>query len=529
MSKSTKVFLFLVLGVIILFFGGRYFIFWKIKQTVITKIEELKSKGILIEYESIDVNSFSGSIKITDVKVDEEGPDSICVAGATLSEIEVQGLSVISYLLKKKISIASIYLKEPWIQYSSRSRKFNSTTEGQQSGDKPGLKGIEIELFKIDSGKVEMVDSASCKVTMKGRLNLSVKNFSIINLSSDSVQWKVESVVANGIEIDLPTRFYNMKLQQVAYYQNDQMIQLDSLFLKTTLDRAEFAKRSAKQVDQFNVVMPSLQILGFDPGKSAQPSIIAREINLHFDMDVYRDKRYPRAWRKPKILPIPFLRKFSFPIKIDSLIILPSKIVYHEHPEKGEGVGKISFNELKGGMYNISNDSTGEASMRVYSKFMNAGDLNVNFTFPLEKQKLYTVKGSLTNFSMPSINTMLEPAAHIKIESGKMQAMKFDFSYDSKESNGELELRYSDLKVVAIKDDEEKSTNKIVTLIIGALIKKKIDKNDPIDKRTGTIKWERDTQKAILNYWWKSVFSGFKSVFGFNSSPKKGDDKKKKS
>ncbi len=523
MKKSSKrgILYSVLILMVLLFFGGRAFIFWKIKKTFSNKIENLQSQGIAMTYLSFDVNFFSGNLKLKEVQI-KIGSDSVCSSGGTIEELSIKGISFISLLLDKKLSISSVVLRHPWVLYADHHKKTNS----EKSRANSSLKDLQIDLVRIDSGRLEMVDSASCGVTLKARLNFVLDNFSVTNINTDSMKWKVEDVTASAIAIDLPTRFYSLTLQKLSYHHKEKLIQLDSLELLPTLDRLEFAKKTGRQMDQFNLMMASLVVNGFEMSETIKPSFIAREVVFRFNLEVFRDKRFQRALRKPTILPVAFLHKLNFPLHIDSIRILPSLVSYQEHPEKGDAIGRISFNDLSAAIYNVSNDSSGISEMKVRTRFMNAGDLNVNFKFPHEVNKIYAAKGSLLNFSMPEINTMLEPVANIKIETGQLQAMKFNFQYDNKKSEGELELRYTDLKILGVKDDAYKSTNKIVTLIIGAFVKKKIDKNDSKDKRTGNIHWERDTQKAIFNYWWKSVLSGIKSVYGFeNSSEKKGKKK----
>ncbi|HWA32975.1 MAG TPA: hypothetical protein VG737_02545, partial [Cyclobacteriaceae bacterium] len=180
---------------------------------------------------------------------------------------------------------------------------------------------------------------------------------------------------------------------------------------------------------------------------------------------------------------------------------------------------------LKASIYNLSNDSTHESvDMHVESRFMDAGSLKADFTFPLRGKKPYTVAGALRDFSMPSVNSMLVPAGNVKVESGKMEEMKFRFRYNAFRSDGELEVNYTDLKVLSLKKDDRKP-NKVVSFLIGLFVKKKIDEKDARDKRLGQVQWERDSQKGILNYWWKSILSGIKSVYNLEGIVGKKDEK----
>jgi hypothetical protein len=288
--------------------------------------------------------------------------------------------------------------------------------------------------------------------------------------------------------------------------------------------RAEFAKRAGRQIDQFTATVPLIHATGFEIGKLL-PSFAAHHVDLQFRLEAFRDKRIPRKKRKPSVLPVNFLKQLSFQLQIDSLTLSDSYAAYEEFPETGDAPGKIFFNGLHGGISNISNRSSQGATMNVASRFMNAGDLAAYFTFPVEAKGPYAVKGSLTNFSMPEINSMLVPVAHFEIEKGKMQSMKFQFQYNEYRSDGNVELSYTDLKVRSLKKNPEKSENKLVSFIINMFVKDDLDKTDAKAKRTGSIEFLRNDQRGILNYWWKSVFSGVKSVYQGKNN---GKDKKRK-
>ncbi len=75
MSKSLKRIIYVALVLVIVFFGARIFIFWKLKSTIVSKIDELKARGVLINYYSIESNSFNGSLSITGLEIEKSNAD----------------------------------------------------------------------------------------------------------------------------------------------------------------------------------------------------------------------------------------------------------------------------------------------------------------------------------------------------------------------------------------------------------------------------------------------------------------------
>jgi hypothetical protein len=213
--------------------------------------------------------------------------------------------------------------------------------------------------------------------------------------------------------------------------------------------------------------------------------------------------------------------------------VIKSFVSYEEIPPGGEEAGMIYFDDLYASVYNISNDHTMAKGieMQAQSRFMGKGMLKVKSQFPWENKEACTISGSLRDFELKEVNTMLEPAANIVIESGRLDELSFQFAYDHEKSNGELELNYRDLKLVTFKEEEKlekaksKKRNKgksedelrkddFKTFLLNAfVIRKNMDENVPEEKRKGTIEFNRNTERSLFNYWWKSLSSGIKSAF----------------
>jgi hypothetical protein len=503
----------LIVSVILLgiYAGARIFVFYKVRSAIETQFAALERKGIYVHYNTIETNAWKGSIRITELEIKFPGSDSVCAASASIPEIYGEGLSIIPLVLEKKLLFTSAFVNYPSLHSANNFRM----KKGPRRHTGP-IQQVSFGRLRIESGSMEITDSISCARRFNANLNALFHNLSLNKPGLDSMKWTVGDSKAWNIAIDLPLHYSKMTISKIAYTSKNELVTLDSMRVAPVIKRLEFARRIKKQSDQFTCFMPSLRALGVVLGPPSAPAVHARSVALKFNLMVYRDKRFPRVWRKPRVMPVRFLRGLPFHLQIDSVQIEPSFVSYEEHPEKGEGTGKIFFKELRATIGNLSNDSVADTRMHVESKFMESGDLRADFTFPLTAKKPYTVTGELNNFSMPQVNPMLVPIGNVKIESGRMKNMKFKFHYNDFVSNGELEVNYSDLKVVSLRHDDRRKTNKIVSLIIGVFVKKDKNEKDTKDERTGPIHWERDSQKGILNYWWKSVLTGIKAVYNLD-------------
>jgi hypothetical protein len=493
-----------------LYAGVRIYVFHKIRSAIETQLGELEAKGFYVHYNAIETNSWRGSLRITELEIKPPGSDSACAASVSIPEISGEGLSILPLVLEKKMLFRSAFINYPSLHRANNFR----LAKGSGRHAHP-IREISFGRLRIESGALEITDSIHCMRTFNGNLNAVFHDLTLKNPGLDSMKWTVGDSKVWNVAIDLPSHYTKMTISGITYTSRTKLLTLDSMQLAPVVNRLEFARKIKKQTDQFTCFLPSLRAEGVVIGPPSAPAVEAKSVVFNFNLMVYRDKRFPRVWRKPRIMPVRFLRSLPYHLQVDSIQIEPSFISYEEYPEKGAGVGRIFFNKVQATVTNLSNDSVADTRMHVTSRFMDSGDLLADFTFPLTAKKPYTVTGSLTNFSMPNVNSMLVPAGNVKIESGHMKNMKFNFHYDDFVSNGELEVNYSNLKVVSLRHDDKRKTNKLVSLIIGVFVKKDNEK-DKKDERTGPIHWERDPQKGILNYWWKSVLTGIKTVYNLD-------------
>lgn len=506
-----------LLIVIALYAGGRIFLYWKMESVIAEKIAEAQSPNICIQYKSLNVDYWLGDVSVDSLVMKLTVSDTICRICGDVARIKIAGISMLSLIFKKELVLRRVKITQPSFSYDER---YGMPDRKRRKPN--ALKSIQIDQLTVDSVGVELIDSATHVAATQARGDVAIEDLKF-PFSEEPPKWSVGRASLKNFAADFKKALYHVTVNSVVYDRREKTVKLDSLHVIPSEEHAEFAKKSGHQVDQFNCIVPSISIEGFEMDTSGTT---VGHVGLSFRMDVYRDKRYPLKHRKPRRMPVAFMDGLGFKFRVDSINVYPSSVTYEEFPENGASTGKIHFNDLTATLSNVSNDtSKGPGEMKVHSRFMESGKLRAHFTFPVSESKPYTVNGALTDFSLTEINPMLIPVGNIKVESGKMREMKFHFVYNSFRSDGELEVNYSDLKVVSLKKDDHRSQNKLLSLLIGAFIKKDIDAKDSKDQRTGKILWERDTQKGILNYWWKSVLSGVKSVYNLDKIMK-SDGKK---
>jgi hypothetical protein len=235
------------------------------------------------------------------------------------------------------------------------------------------------------------------------------------------------------------------------------------------------------------------------------------------DVKVYRDKRKKfRHKIKPTFQEIMY--NYHAPLSIDSIGILHGNVVYTEMVDDARKYGRITFSNISASISKITNDSvykTKEAffSLKAEGMFMDKSQINVLLKARLyDKQNTFTMRGQLSDLELKALNPMLENSAFVMATAGKIDTMNFNFVANNAKATGKMRLLYHGLAVTVLNKETGDSSGlkqKIITFIAN---RKLIDANPLPGKevREGEIDHERDPERFLFNYCFKSIFSGIR-------------------
>jgi hypothetical protein len=205
------------------------------------------------------------------------------------------------------------------------------------------------------------------------------------------------------------------------------------------------------------------------------------------------------------------------------------KVVYSEMVDNARAHGRITFSDIRASIYTITNDSaykSKEAFFRLTAKgkFMDKSQINVRLKARLfEKQNTFTMTGQLSDLEVKKLNPILENSAFVSATAGKIDTMNFSFLANNARASGNMKLLYHGLAVTVINKETGDTTGlkqKVITFIAN---RKLIDANPLPGKevRKGKIDHERDPERFLFNYCFRSILSGIRSTLMKNPGPEK--------
>jgi hypothetical protein len=213
-------------------------------------------------------------------------------------------------------------------------------------------------------------------------------------------------------------------------------------------------------------------------------------------------------------------------LKIDTVSVRHLNVSYTELNHKSKKTGTINFNNTNGHFFNITNNKealqkNNISTARLTTYFMNRGELSLLMSFNLtDKDAAYTYKGSLGQMDLGIVNPAIMPLGMVKITSGKLKQLDFDFKANSKIAHGRVTVLYNDLKVIVLKpdtDNEELKRMRIASLYANIFI---IKHNNPDNEgdipRSFNVAYPRPAGFPFFKFTWQSLLTGIKPCVGFD-------------
>ena len=130
-----------------------------------------------------------------------------------------------------------------------------------------------------------------------------------------------------------------------------------------------------------------------------------------------------------------------------------------------------------------------------------------------ESQNTFSLNGTLSGLEASELNPILEKKVSIYVTSGKIDSMNFSFIADNSKAIGKMIMLYNGLDI-AVKNKRTDDTTALKERFISLLVNRKVLDSNPLpdeDVREGIIDYERDPERFIFGYCFKSILSGIYS------------------
>ncbi|WP_340152248.1 hypothetical protein [uncultured Marivirga sp.] len=402
--------------------------------------------------------------------------------------------------------------------------KINRTKASRPSFE--GRFELEITELIVEGGEILFYDEQNSK---SGRVKTEY------NLFAQALKFKKGEIpeqfqdVAKDIFLEfhnmsyyLQDKLHKVEIKKLAFNLFKQDITINAAHFRPIYSPEKFAELKGDQANHIDIYLDSIRLNSMkwqgDSMFSAK-TIFTNNIKLK----VTKDKNYPLPDDRFVPILIEVLKDSKISIDVRKCIVENMNLSYFEIPSGSQKTGSVSITNIEGEISNITNRTDSierygkELVIKANGNLYDQGKLTADIRYDLNSSYGYfKVAGSLEPMSISAINQYIAKSTPVEIATGKVDELYFTYSGGNQAVLGEMQLKYSDLKIEfnKILNDEEKGDKALSWLANVALSQENPRKNGKF--RVGRIQFSRDTRKSMFSYWSNSLVSGFQSTIGMD-------------
>ncbi|WP_139249611.1 hypothetical protein [Mariniphaga anaerophila] len=313
---------------------------------------------------------------------------------------------------------------------------------------------------------------------------------------------------------------YQFSADSLIYNSARHNVLLKNIAVTPLREKEKFPQMKGFQTDVVEAKIDFIEIKNIDEKRWLQENVLdAKKLQIGSStLEIFRNKKYPFNHNQRPPWPQDLIKNIKQNFVFDSVKLMPSYIKYSELLGISNEPGYITFNDLTfsgGRISNIEKEIRGTKNFELaaQARLLNESWLKTQFSFNLADPGYnHSVKGFLSPMPLKVLNTMVAKSAPFAIEDGQLNKFEFDISFDKDRAQGELNFAYDNLKIAVLHyDNDEVRKAKLASFLANRMV---INSKNPKGKELlpVRIQYSRNQERSILNYWWKSLYSGAKEV-----------------
>jgi hypothetical protein len=522
----------------------------KIKEAVVTSTDGLYT----INLDDISANILTGTVSIKRIVFK---PDTLIykklaskgLAPKHIYHIQVAYLTLahihpLKVYFNKALEIKSILINKPIIRmtyynvpdFRDTIPKDNRTAYQRLS---TYLKSVKIENVIFQDANFKYIDKSLKHNQTTGLKNLTIR---INDLLLDSASQfdksrfyytKNISVQVNDNQWTTNDGNYIIQLKELTTSTAKGSLRLEGLSLVPRYSEMGFSERIKVRKDRYSIHFKEILLHHINyKCLLTQRRFIASNLSLNNGIiAIFTNKALPDpAIDKGNNYPSIALKRLTLPILIDTVEVNNSSLNYSEYSPESKRKGTVSFDQMNGKIYHVTNDSLALLKNK-YSKadftalLMKRGRINLHLNFKLNSPDgAFTYNGNTGKINARILNPVIRPLALIEIKSGLVNEMKFSGKGNIERSEGTVSMSYTNLKIALLKKDDDNDRLKrkgIISAFVNAfiIIKDNPTENDPL--RIANFNYTRQRNASFFNLLWKGILNGIKESIGLGDTVQK--------
>lgn len=488
----------------------------KLRESLEERGDVALGPDVDLQIGNLSIGYFPLSVTLYDIDIGPAGSlrDAEGAKITTVEKIRLSGISLRKFLIDDTISIRAVDISNAdfHILPERVAALFRSDDESEDTDSDVLIGSVSVTRSHLHVYRVAENDAH----TVIRDFNFKAGNLDL-SAATDGLNEIVGSAEfdAESLSHLMESGHYRLDADNPSYSTQPGDLTLDHFRMVPQLSPHELPEKLGHQSDHFDITSGRIQIrdIRIDEWFESNELVAGAILVDDLDLSISRDKNFPDKPRTEKPLLNEQFLNFKFAASVDTLIWKGGSIAYREMEEEQTTFGEIEFTDISIHFSKIQNRNRSESiRAKAYSKLMGISDLNVEFEFSLENNAVQHITGDLSGMQLANLNPVLEPLAFVRIKEGQLHSLYFDFKADDAGAAGSLTAIYDDLSFRTLDQEslEESTGNNIISYLANAVVVR--SSNTENDTRTGDIDFEREKDRSMFSYWWKSLRTGIKST-----------------
>jgi len=490
--------------------------YWIKKQLPII-VNDKNKTAYNIHYEKIEVSLFSRNINATTLLISPKNQPKDSKNGlfSKIESITIKHFNIWDLAFNDLIQAESIIINKPRvILYKKGEKLLNNSKSIKNEIIEPFRKIVAVSNIYLNDGSVDVVSLDTDKPILSvKKIILKLEGILLTDATlKEKIPMRFEKyvLVCDSLYYK-PSAFYAMNIGQISTEKN--FLKIKKFSYLPEFSRKDFVKRLDKEKDIYTIKLDSAHIEKMDWGFKNEKFFFKASslIANHVDANIYRNK-IPKDDLSKKYLYNHLLRKIKFPLQIDTIQILKSKLVYEEEIDFSKGPGILNFDRFNMQVTNLKSGfgykKMADVKIKVNCLFMKNSPLDVNWSFnALDLNDSFHIQGTIANFNVVAMERFTKPYINTTF-TGKFNKYHFNFYGNDATAKGNATLDYEDLKVKLFKKKDREKEAKLKTAVANLLLK-----NDSDDKtKKADVELDRIQEKSFYNFLWRSIAESLKKI-----------------
>ena len=490
--------------------------YWIKKQLPII-VNDKNKTAYNIHYEKIEVSLFSRNINATTLLISPKNQPKDSKNGlfSKIESITIKHFNIWDLAFNDLIQAESIIINKPRvILYKKGEKLLNNSKSIKNEIIEPFRKIVAVSNIYLNDGTVDVVSLDTDKPILSvKKIILKLEGILLTDATlKEKIPMRFEKyvLVCDSLYYK-PSAFYAMNIGQISTEKN--FLKIKKFSYLPEFSRKDFVKRLDKEKDIYTIKLDSAHIEKMDWGFKNEKFFFKASslIANHVDANIYRNK-IPKDDLSKKYLYNHLLRKIKFPLQIDTIQILKSKLVYEEEIDFSKGPGILNFDRFNMQVTNLKSGfgykKMADVKIKVNCLFMKNSPLDVNWSFNvLDLNDSFHIQGTIANFNVVAMERFTKPYINTTF-TGKFNKYHFNFYGNDATAKGNATLDYEDLKVKLFKKKDREKEAKLKTAVANLLLK-----NDSDDKtKKADVELDRIQEKSFYNFLWRSIAESLKKI-----------------